>query len=116
MSDEVTRLRNLISVVQLKRRDFLKIKNQLKEQKIILDTCISKKNAYINTNNIVYDPVTVQQNNLEILDHFEELKKIQKEYDKLTHTISHLTNIISYINIEEQVSQVLSTTTATPSV
>jgi hypothetical protein len=109
---DVNRLKHLLSVLSLKKRDAIKLKSELKNAKIILDNLIQKKNNY-NNNGLVYDIILIQQNNLDILNAFEEFNKSTQEYQKISHLISHLTNQVSYINIEDQVNNVLSATTST---
>ena len=109
---DVNRLKHLLSVLSLKKRDALKIKSELKNAKIILDNLIHKKNNF-NNNGLTYDIVAIQQNNLDILNAYEEFNKSTQEYHKINHLIAHLTNQVSYINIEDQVNNVLSATAST---
>ena len=110
---EVTRLKHLLSVLSLKTRDASKIKKELNNAKIILDTLVNKKNNY-NNNGLTYDIVAIQQNNLDILNAYEEFNKSTEEYNKITKLIVHLTTQVAGINIEPQVqSVILSGTTST---
>jgi len=110
---DVNRLKHLLSVLSLKTRDASKIKKELNNSKIILDTLVNKKNNYTN-NGLTYDIIAIQQNNLDILNAYEEFNKSTEEYNKITKLIVHLTNQVSNINIESQVqSVILSGTTST---
>lgn len=104
---EIKRLRSLMSVLNLKRRDLVKKQKELKNAKIILDNCISKKKSFINNNGNITDPIIIQNTNLEILDAFDEYQLSQQECDKILKNVNHLTNIISHIDIEYAVDNVL---------
>lgn len=110
---EIKRLRNLMSVLNLKRRDLIKKQKELSNAKIILDKCISKKKSFVNNNGNITDPIIIQNTNLEILDAYDEYKISQEECDKILKNVNHLTNIISYIDIEYAVDNVLAMTATT---
>jgi len=109
---DVNRLKHLLSVLSLKKRDALKIKSELKNSKLILDNLIQRKTNY-NNNGLVYDIIQIQQNNLDILNAFEEFNKSTNEHHKINHLIAHLTTQVAGINIEDQVNNVLSATAST---
>ena len=110
---EITRLRNLLSVLDLKKRDLIKKQKELKNAKIILDNYISKKNSFNNNpTGYVVDPITLQQTNIDILDAFNEVLISKQSYELILKNVNHLTNIISHIDIESSVDNVLATATS----
>ena len=102
----VTRLKHLLSVLSLKNRDAVKIKKELNNAKIILDDLIQRKNNYTN-NGFTYNIVVIQQNNLDILNAYDEFNKSTEEYNKISKLITHLTTQVGSINIEEQVNLII---------
>ena len=110
---EIKRLRSLMSVLNLKRRDLVKKQKELSNAKTILDKCISRKKSFVSNNGNITDPIIIQNTNLEILDAFDEYQLSQQECDKILKNVNHLTNIISYIDIEYAVDNVLAMTAPT---
>lgn len=101
MEPEITRLRKMLELLALRRRDLLKITNQLQEAKLELQSQISSKSR-------ARDPVNNQMINIAIIDAQDNFLKLNQEHDRISSSVAHFTRVISTINIEKYISDIIS--------
>ena len=94
----VDRVRHLLDIIDLKKRDMAKYLKQVTELKREMILLLEKNDRYIN--NPATDIVLLQQNNIDIIDTNVQYKTAVEHLNKTQRTIHHLQNVISTIDIQ----------------
>lgn len=106
---DIVKLKHLLNVISLKQRDLAIITTELKHCKLTLQKYVNQKNMYMNQSGIITNIIMIQQNNINILEAYDDLQQTTVNYTKICTIINHLTEQISLINIEDNINQILNT-------
>lgn len=97
---DIDRLRNLLDVLKLRKRDLSKLVEQVRQSKLDLDTQISNKSR-------AKDALANQTINISIIDAHTLYTTLTAEHDKVQRHVNNLTRIIASINIEEHITEII---------
>ena len=106
MNTNIERLRKMLDLLALRKRDLAKLTTDLREAKFTLDNLIERKTrlvADINNNQI-----TNQTCNIAIIDANDIFNKLTEEHQKVTLNVEHFIRVISTINIEMHIQNIIS--------
>jgi hypothetical protein len=104
-NQSVEKIRKLLDVISLKKRDLTKYFTELKNIKLELKLLIEKNDKYRkDIHNI--NQVLFQQNNVEIIDANNKYIDIKDKYEKTKQMLDHLESVIGNYNINDIITDI----------
>lgn len=101
----VEKIRKLLEVIDMKRRDLIKYRKEMLIAKnkltLLLETNDQYRSDIHNTNIVLF-----QQNNIEIIDTNNKYQDTVTNYNKTQKTIEHLETVIGTYNINHIITDI----------
>lgn len=106
MNSDIDRLRKMLDLLALRKRDLVKVTSELREAKLTLENLIDRKQRLVA--DIHNNQIANQTCNISIIDANDNYTKLTIEHQKVQRNVEHFTRVISTINVEPYIENIIS--------